>query len=136
MTPLFSTLKGVVVAIGLAIVLGHFYGASGIAAGMAMGAWSSAFSLIRQGAASFGFSIDEAARRRLPRIAAAAFVMGALLGLAARYLLPLAASAHGLAQAVLLLALIAAGMAIYGLFLALFGVTGWREAIAAIRRNP
>jgi len=36
---------------------------------------------------------------------------------------------------VLLLILIAAAIAIYGLFLALFGVTGWRETVNAVRQN-
>ena len=75
-TPLWATLKGFAVAIVLAVVLGHAYGASGIAAAIALGAWSSALSLIRRGAATFGFSIDAAARRRLPRIVAAALVDG------------------------------------------------------------
>ena len=69
----------------LAVVLGHVYGASGIAASIALGAWSSALSLIRHGAATFGFSIDAAARRRLPRIVAAALAMGGLLWLTAAY---------------------------------------------------
>jgi putative peptidoglycan lipid II flippase len=30
---------------------------------------------------------------------------------------------------------IAAGIAVYGLFLRLFGVVGWREAVNAVRRN-
>ncbi len=84
-TPLWATLKGFAVAIVLAVVLGHVYGASGIAAAIALGAWSSALSLIRRGAATFGFSIDAAARRRLPRIVAAALVMGGLLWLAAAF---------------------------------------------------
>ena len=33
LTPLWATLKGIAVAIALAVVLGHFYGAGGIAAG-------------------------------------------------------------------------------------------------------
>ena len=61
--------------------------------------------------------------------------MGALLWLATRSLPALAAGAHGLVQAVLLLAVIAAGIAIYGLFLRLFGVTGWREAVNAVRQT-
>jgi putative peptidoglycan lipid II flippase len=117
-------------------VLGQLYGASGIAAAIAIGAWSSAFSLIRQGAASFGFSIDAAARRRLPRIVAAALAMGGLLWLGAALVLPLAANAHGIARAVLLGVLIAGGIAVYGLLLALFGVTGWNEAVRAFRQNP
>ena len=45
------------------------------------------------------------------------------------------ATAHGLVQAALLGLLIAGGMAVYGLLLALFGVTGWAEAMAAIRHG-
>ena len=44
LTPLLATLKGLAVAIALAVVLGHLYGAGGIAAGIALGAWSSALS--------------------------------------------------------------------------------------------
>ena len=132
-TPLWATLKGFAVAIVLAVVLGHVYGASGIAAAIALGAWSSALSLLRRGASAFGFSIDAAARRRLPRIVAAALVMGGLLWLTAAFVLPMTATAHGLVQAALLGMLIAGGMAVYALLLALFGVTGWAEAVAAIR---
>jgi putative peptidoglycan lipid II flippase len=134
-TPLLAALKGIAVAIVLAVVLGHLFGASGIAAGIACGAWSSALALIRRGAATFGFSIDAATRRRLPRIVMAAVMMGGLLWLMARFVLPLAANAHGLAQAVLLAALISGGIALYGLFLALFGVIRLSEAVSAIRQT-
>ena len=134
-TPLWATCKGFAVAIALAVVLGHAFGAGGIAAAIALGAWSSALSLLRRGAATFGFSIDAAARRRLPRIAAAALAMGGLLWPAAKFALPLAATAHGLAQAALLGVLIAGGIAVYGLFLALSGVISWSEAVGAIRQS-
>ncbi len=67
LTPLLATLKGVV----LALVPGcrvrpYLVGAGGIAASIALGAWSTALTLIRHGAETFGFSIDAAARRRLP----------------------------------------------------------------------
>ncbi|MFZ2157827.1 MAG: murein biosynthesis integral membrane protein MurJ [Bradyrhizobium sp.] len=136
LSPLFAALKGMAVAIVLAVVLGRIFGAGGIAASIALGAWSSAFSLIRRGAATFGFSIDAAARRRLPRIVAAAFVMGGLLWLTATWTLPPAASAHGLVQAALLAALISGGIAIYSLLLALFGVASWADAVSAVRQNP
>jgi putative peptidoglycan lipid II flippase len=116
-------------------VLGQIFGASGIAAGIALGAWSSALSLIRRGALSFGFSIDSATRRRLPRIVVAALAMGGLLWLTGRLLLSLTGSAHGLAQAAVLMVLIAGGIAVYGLFLALFGVTTWNDAVHAIRQT-
>ena len=87
-------------------------------------------------AATFGFSIDAAARRRLPRIVLAALAMGGGLWLAATFVLPLAASAHGVAQAAILGVLIIAGVAIYGLLLALLGVINWADAIRAIRHSP
>jgi putative peptidoglycan lipid II flippase len=135
MTPLVAALKGVVLAVAAAFLLSRWYGADGIAAAIALGASSMAFSLIRRGAATFGFSIDAEARRRLPRIALAAFAMGAMLWLAARSLPTVATGMHGLVQAVLLLAVIVAGTAIYGLFLRLFGVTGWRDAVNAVRQT-
>jgi putative peptidoglycan lipid II flippase len=130
LAPLIAMLKGLVVAILSAVLLGHFFGATGIAAGVALGAWSNAASLIRRGAATFGFSIDAAARRRLPRIAAAALLMGALLWLAVMFI---PAPMHVLAQAAVLAASIAGGIAAYGLGLGLFGVTGWRQTVNAIR---
>ena len=135
MTPLLATLKGVVLAIVLSVLLGHWFGASGIAASLAIGAWSTAFSLIRKGGETFGFSIDAAARRRLPGILGAALAMGAALWLATRFTPAFTQGSHGLLQAIALLMLIVAGIAIYGLFLRLFGITSWREAVNAIRQN-
>jgi putative peptidoglycan lipid II flippase len=133
-TPLLGALTAIVVAIVAAFLLRHWFGTRGIAAGITLGAWSNALYLIRKGGATFGFSIDTEARDRLPRICLAALAMGALLWLA-EGLAPVAAGSRGLAQAVVLLAVIFAGMASYGLFLKLFGVIGWREAVAAIRQN-
>ena len=116
-------------------MLGQLFGAPGIAASIAIGAWSSALALIRSGAATFGFSIDAAARRRLPRIVAAALAMGGLLWLAAPFVLAHGGDAHGMAQAVLVAMLISGGMAIYGLCLALFGVIRWGEAVNAFRQT-
>jgi putative peptidoglycan lipid II flippase len=135
MTPLFATLKGFVVAIVLAVILGHVYGAGGIAASIALGAWSSATSLIRHGVVNFGFSIDAAARRRLPRMVLAALAMGAALWLAAPLALMPGTNQHGVAQALLVAILIAGGMAIYGLFLALLGVVRRDEVVNAVRQT-
>ncbi|MDI1264778.1 MAG: lipid II flippase MurJ, partial [bacterium] len=135
MTPLVATLKGVALATAAAFLLGHFYGADGVAAAIAIGAWSVALNLIRRGAETFGFSMDADVKRRLPRIVLAALAMGAMLWLATHALPALTSGAHGLIQAVLLLIVISAGIAIYGLLLQLFGVAGWREAVNAIRPN-
>ena len=130
-TPLLATLKGFVFAIALALLLGHFLGVAGIAIGLAFGAWSNAFSLIRQGGASFGLSLDADARRRIPRIVAAALVMGALLWFAAG----LIATTHGLAQAVVLVVLIAGGIGAYALLLMAFRVTTPDEVVNAFRQS-
>ena len=76
-----AVLKGIVVAMAACFLFGHLFGPEGIAAGIALGAWSSALSLLREAAATFGFSLDAAARKRLPRIVAAALAMGGLLWL-------------------------------------------------------
>jgi putative peptidoglycan lipid II flippase len=133
-TPLWATLKGILVAMFAAFVLGRLFGAGGIAASIALGAWSNALFLIRRGAVTFGFSIDPAARRRLPRIVIAAILMGALLWLATS-LVPLA-GARWLTQALAVLGLIAGGVAVYGLSLNLLGVAGWRETVNALKRAP
>jgi putative peptidoglycan lipid II flippase len=133
-TPLWATLKGLAAAIISAIVLGRLFGVRGISLAIALGAWSSAFVLIRHGLTTFGFSIDVAARRRLPRIVAAALAMGGLLWLSAPLALQSAANA-GLVHLVLVALLIAGGMAAYGLFLALLGVISWTETVNALRRT-
>jgi putative peptidoglycan lipid II flippase len=132
LAPLRATLKAIVVAIVCSVLLGHFFGPTGIAAGIALAAWSNALSLIRHGAASFGFSVDRAARRRLPRIAAAALMMGGVLWLAINFI---AHPMHGAAQAACLLLLIVGGIAVYALFLGLLAVTSLREAVNAIRQG-
>jgi putative peptidoglycan lipid II flippase len=134
-TPLWATLKGFAVAIISALVLGRLFGAEGIAASIALGAWSNAFSLIRRGAATFGFSIDPAARRRLPRIVAAALAMGGLLWLTARFLPALGRESHGLAQAAVLMVLISGAIAVYALLLALLGAIRRDEAVNAFRQT-
>jgi putative peptidoglycan lipid II flippase len=136
MTPLWATLKGTAVAIVTAFLLGRLFGASGIAAAIALGAWSSALSLIRRGAASFGSSIDGQARRRLPRIVLSAMAMGVMLWMVAHVVLAPASNTYGMVQVVVLLVLIAGGIAVYALALGFFGVTGWRQAFDAIKSRP
>lgn len=134
-TPLWATLKGLAVTVALAVVLGRFFDVRGISASIALGAWGGALVLIRHGLATFGFSIDVAARSRLPRIVAAALAMGALLWLSAPLVLAANANASAPLHLFLMAALIAGGIAIYGLFLALLGVIRWVDAINALRQT-
>jgi putative peptidoglycan lipid II flippase len=134
-TPLWATLKGLAVTIALAIVLGRLFDVRGVAAAIALGSWSSALDLIRHGLASFGFSIEAAARKRLSRIVAAALAMGGLLWLTAPFVLAASGNQSGLTHFFLVAALITAGIAVYGQLLALFGVLRWGDAIRAIRQS-
>ncbi len=134
-TPLWATLKGLAVTIALAIVLGRLFEVPGVAAAIALGAWSSALDLIRHGLASFGFSIEADARKRLSRIVAAALAMGGLLWLTAPFVLASGGNESGPTHFFLVVALITAGIAVYGLCLALFGVLRWADAIRAIRQS-
>jgi putative peptidoglycan lipid II flippase len=60
--------------------------------------------------------------------------MGVALWLALRWLTPLlGSSSQGLV--IILPVLIIAAIAIYGVFLRLFGIPGWREAVDALRVN-
>jgi putative peptidoglycan lipid II flippase len=132
LAPLFATLKGLAVAIVAAVVLGHVYGTAGIAASIALGAWSNATTLIRHGTVNFGLSIDAAAHRRLPRIVVAALAMGGLLWLMTGFA---PATTNGFAEAIVLGVMISVGMAIYGLLLALSGVITWKQVVKAIRQT-
>jgi putative peptidoglycan lipid II flippase len=132
-TPLLAMLKGLAVAIVLAVIFGQISGPVGIAAGIGCGAWSNALALIQSSAASLGFSIDASARRRLPRILVAALAMGGLLWLATRLLA--VPEGYGLAQVLLLLVLISCAIAAYGLLLAVSGVIRWDDAVKAVRRT-
>jgi len=131
--PMNATLVGLVAAIALALVLGHLLGSSGIAIGLALGAWAQALVLLRRGVLSFGFAIEPATRRRLPRIVLAALAMGGALWGAVAGTAPVAASHAGLGRAALLLSLIAGGIALYGGLLSALGVTDWRDGVRAIR---
>jgi putative peptidoglycan lipid II flippase len=134
MTPLLATLAGLTVAIFAAWGLRGF-GVAGIAASIALAAWSCALILIFRGRATFGFSVDAGARQRLPRIVLAALVMGSALWLTAHIVWPWGADAHGLAQAALLGVLIAGGLAIYALLLTLLGVVTPAGALRAFRQS-
>lgn len=135
-TPLLATLIGLLVAIISALVLSKPFGASGIAAAIALAAWSSAAFLIVRSAAAFGFSLDHDARRRLPIIILSSLVMGGLLWLTTHIVLPWTVQAHSLVRASLLGLLIASGLAIYAALLTLTGAVRWAEVRGALRKAP
>ncbi len=132
-TPLVATLCGLAATVIVGFAVTPQFGANGVAASIAFGAWCCAGVLLRRGATAFGLQLDGEARRRLPRIVLAALAMGAILWLAAHFVEPAAASAHFTAQLTILGGLVAVGVASYGLLLDLFGIVSWSEAINDLR---
>jgi putative peptidoglycan lipid II flippase len=136
-TPLMATLAGIAAAIACGLFVGRPFGASGVAASISVGAWSSAIILAWQGAQTFGFSIDNTARRRLPRIALCAAIMGAMLYSSQYFVAPVMETATFFARLTILGGLVAAGISFYGLLLDLFNVVSWGEAFDDLRdRSP
>jgi putative peptidoglycan lipid II flippase len=132
-TPLLATLAGLAAAVAAGTALHPAFGANGVAAAIAIGAWTSAAILLWRGARAFGLTLDDAARRRLPRIVAAAAVMGGVLWLAEHFVAPVTATAQFTAQLTILGGLVAVGLALYGLLLELLGIVSWSQAIDDLR---
>jgi len=135
-TPWLATLCGLGVTVAAALALGPRFGASGIAASIALAAWVAALALILLGRTRFDFNLDAMARRRLPRIVAATAIMAGLLWLAANRLLPEGDTATLVWPAARLGMLMVAAMAAYGLALRAFGVIDGVAALRARRQAP
>jgi putative peptidoglycan lipid II flippase len=134
-TPLLATLAGIAAAVIAGLLAGRSFGAAGVAASITFGAWCGALVLGWRGATTFGFSIDALARKRLPRIAACAAIMGAMLWSSDTFVAPVMEGAGFTARLTILGGFVAAGISLYGLLLDLFGVVSWGEAIVGLREN-
>ncbi len=132
-TPLTATLAGLALTIATGFALSSRFNANGVAASIALGAWCCAAVLLWRGASAFGLSLDDGAKRRLPRIVAAALIMGAVLWLAETFVAPVAAAAHLTAQMTILGGLVAVSLTLYGLLLELLGIVRWSDAINDLR---
>ncbi|MGB3448552.1 MAG: polysaccharide biosynthesis C-terminal domain-containing protein, partial [Xanthobacteraceae bacterium] len=110
------------------------HGIVGIAAGIALGAWVGALLLAICAKARFDVTLDPVTRTRLWRIVLAALVMGGLLWLAMRVFAPWLDGGHRLIVVLVVIGLIAAGIAIYTAGLAALGVVRLRDAIQALRK--
>lgn len=135
-TPMRAVLIGFIVAIGGSLLLMPAFGHVGIALAIAASGWVSALLLGVLIARRFGFGIDSEAQRRLPRIVLSALLMGLAVEGGHRVLAPwLGAGGGGATRAAVLVALIAAGLCLYVLLLAVFRVTSPRQLLGAIGRG-
>ncbi|MGN6310458.1 MAG: murein biosynthesis integral membrane protein MurJ [Xanthobacteraceae bacterium] len=133
-TPMLAALAALAVTVAAALALDRSHGVAGIAAAVALGASVGALLLAICAATRFSLTLDPATRTRLWRIVLAALVMGGLLWLATHSLADWLDGGHRLIVAVMLAGLIAAGIVVYAVSLALLGVVRPREAIRALRK--
>lgn len=131
-TPLAATIVALAAALALAVLLAPRLGVEGVALALALAAWIAATVLLVRARQRFGPALSAAARRKVAAIVAASAAMGGALWLAAAMMLPHAA--HRATAALMTGFLIGAGILLYGLLLRLFGVVGWGEIRAALRR--
>ncbi len=135
-TPMRAALIGFIIAIIGSVLLMQEFGHVGIALAIAVSGWASAGLLGVLIARRYGFSLDRAARRRLPRIALAALAMGLAVEGGHRWMAPwLGAAAPATLRIAALAALVALGLAVYVALLRLLGVASPRDFIGAMRRR-
>jgi putative peptidoglycan lipid II flippase len=128
-TPMLAALAGLATAIAGALLLFPTYGHIGVAAAIAAAGWVGAILLGVVLARRQWLAGDRDLWRRLAGIAVATVAMGAVL-VGMRWLLP---SPDGtIARLAVLAILVAAGLAIYGLALQVFGVARLTTLVAAI----
>jgi putative peptidoglycan lipid II flippase len=134
-TPMFAALCGLAAAIVGGVLLFSHYGHIGAAAAFAASGWVGAAVLgtvlYRRG----WLWLDQEARRRLPRIAAATVAMGLAIGFSALAVVRMfpAAETSSFGRLIILLALVLLGLVIYGAALHLLGVARLREIASETR---
>ena len=134
-TPMYAALVGFAVALIGALLLMPGFGHIGVALATSVSGWVSAGMLGVIIARRIGFSLDEDARYRLPRIAIAAIVMGIAVMLMQMALAPWLAGPSNLARLIALGALISIGLAVYTALLHALGVARLTDLIKAARRT-
>ncbi|MBO0753240.1 MAG: polysaccharide biosynthesis C-terminal domain-containing protein, partial [Bradyrhizobiaceae bacterium] len=135
-TPMVTALCGLAAAVTGAVALSPRYGHVGIAAAIAASGWIGATLLTAVLWRRGWLVIDAAAWRRLPRIVAAAAVMGGLIAAAATLLTAFPAitgTARGRAAALSIL--VVAGLGLYAACLQAFGVTSARRLLRAVGKR-
>jgi len=133
-TPMVAALAGFAVALIGAVLLLPSLGHVGVAIATAISGWFSAGMLGVIIARRIGFSLDDNARHRIPRIAFSALVMGVAIAALQVALTRWFGEPSGLTRLIVLGGLIGLGFAVYTALLHLLGVARWRELVSAIRR--
>jgi putative peptidoglycan lipid II flippase len=134
-TPVKVAVAAMLANLALTIVLMQFLAHVGVAIALSLAGWLQALSLLTLLRRHGHFRLDRRARRKIPRIAAAAFGMAAMLA-ALRWLLEPALVGPPLLRLGALALLIAAGIAGFGGLALVLGAIDWRELRGRLRRTP
>jgi len=132
--PMLAALAGLAAAIVGALALFPRYGAVGVAAAIAISGWVGATLLTAILARRGWLALDRGAWRRLPRLAVAAVIMGAVIFAANALAAPILDGSQ-LIRIGGLAVLVALGLAVYGASLQLLGVVRLHDLIIAIRQR-
>jgi putative peptidoglycan lipid II flippase len=135
-TPMRAALFGFAIAITGSVILMPVMGHVGIAIATAISGWAAAAMLAVMIARRIGFALDGEAKRRLPRLVAAAAVMGVAI-YSMRIMLTkwLADTAPTIEQLAGLAMIVGAGLVIYVLLLHALRISTASELVAALRRR-
>jgi len=132
-TPVKVAVVAVVVNLALTLVLMRFLAHVGVAIALSAAGWMQALVLLSLLARHGHFRLDRRARANIPRIAAAALGMAAILA-GLRALLAPALAGPTVLRLGALAALIAAGLVAFGALIVTLGVTDWRELRGRLMR--
>jgi putative peptidoglycan lipid II flippase len=133
-TPVKVAIAAVTLNFVLTLVLMRFLAHVGVAIALSAAGWMQALALLALLARHGHFRLDRRARGNIPRIAAAALGMAAIL-IGLRLLLAPALAGPVLLRLGALAALIAAGLVAFGALILGLGVTDWRELRGRLMRS-
>jgi putative peptidoglycan lipid II flippase len=135
-TPVKVAVVAVLVNLFLTLVLMRFLAHVGIALATTAAGWVNALTLLALLIRRRHFSLDQRARRTLPRVAIAALAMGAVLTLLRIAFAPRLATGPLMLRVAALAALIGVGFAAFALFALALGVVRRSDLRGRLRRQP
>jgi putative peptidoglycan lipid II flippase len=133
-TPVKIAIAAMIANLVLTLALMQLWAHVGIAIALSVAGWLQAILLLVLLERRGHFRLDRRARSKLPRIAAAALGMGAIL-LGLRLMLAPALMGPLMLRLAALSALVAAGFIVFGALVLGFRVTGWRELRGQLMRS-
>ena len=134
-TPMWFAGVALVVNVTVSLALFPFLAHVGIAIATSLAGWVNAALLAVTLWRRDQFHADALMRRRLPLVAVASALMGLALVAALALLAPALADPSLVVRAAAVAALVAGGVALYGLACQVTGVVDFRDAFAAVRRR-